>query len=525
MDPLSFLRYLSTMGTVTVTSMLLDALPAADAADPESCYVAFEATFVTSAPRVDIEAVFDFVREDSDIVIAPAVSPATDVPTVAEVPATPAVPDARPGGTVDQPHPSAPDASGRETQTLRVDAARLDRLIDLVGELVIAHAAAGAEDDGDGAERRNDVLRLVEQVRHSALSLRMVPIGGTLRRFERVVRDVSVGLGKDVRLIITGGDAEMDKTLVERIGDPLLHLVRNALDHGLESPEERLRLGKPAQGTIRLNAFHDAGCVVIEVADDGRGLDRDRVLAKAIDRGLVKPGTTMSDQDVYDLIFEPGFSTAEEVSDLSGRGVGMDVVRRNVTELRGSVQLCTTPGAGTTMRIRLPLTLAIIDGFLVSVGSSSYVIPLDRVVECVELPVNLRSDHMSLRGSVLPLICLRSMFAIAGEPARRRSVVVVEESGQRIGLVVDALLGQLQTVIKPLGEMLSPVTSVSGATILSDGGIALILDVTPLIADHLRHERLRTTTRSRYAVASTSATSASQSTPQADDGRAALVAY
>jgi two-component system chemotaxis sensor kinase CheA len=232
----------------------------------------------------------------------------------------------------------------------------------------------------------------------------------------------------------------------------------------------------------------------------------------------------MSDQDMYDLIFEPGFSTAATLSDLSGRGVGMDVVRRNVTELRGSIELSTAPGAGTTMRIRLPLTLAIIDGFLVTVGSSSYVIPLERVVECVELPADLRSDHMSLRGHVLPLICLRSLFDITGEPARRRSVVVVEESGQRIGLVVDALLGQLQTVIKPLGEMLNTATSVSGATILSDGGIALILDITPLIADHVRRERLRAAPRSPQSKTSMSSPFVGQRTPHADGERAALVA-
>jgi two-component system chemotaxis sensor kinase CheA len=337
-------------------------------------------------------------------------------------------------------------------------------------------------------EAQGEVMRLVEEVRHSALSLRMVPIGTTLRRFERVVRDVSVDLDKEVSLVVTGGDAEMDKALVERIGDPLLHLVRNALDHGIEPRAERLLAGKPARGMLRLNAFHDAGCIVIEVADDGRGLDRERILAKAVERGLVEPGAALSDQDVYDLIFEPGFSTAESISNRSGRGVGMDVVRRNVMALRGSVEVETALGVGTTMRIRLPLTLAIIDGFLVGVGSSSFVIPLDRVTECVELTGGTTRDCTSLRGEVLPLIRLRSVFDI-GEPApRRQNVVVVEESGQRTGLVVDTLLGQFQTVIKPLGELFTHVKCIGGATILGNGEVALILDVGPLVAGHTEHE-------------------------------------
>jgi two-component system chemotaxis sensor kinase CheA len=329
-------------------------------------------------------------------------------------------------------------------------------------------------------------------VRHSALSLRMVPIGTTLRRFERVVRDVCMELGKEVSLVITGGDAEMDKALVERISDPLLHLVRNSLDHGIEPAGERRKHGKAQQGTLRLNAYHDAGNIVIEVADDGRGLDRDRILAKAVERELVAAGTALTDSEVYNLIFEPGFSTAETVSNLSGRGVGMDVVKRNVTALRGSIEVETARGIGTTIRIRLPLTLAIIDGFLVGVGSSSFIVPLDRVTECVELPPGpLVRDCMNLRGEVLPFIRLRQIFGIPGHAARRQNVVIVEQSGQRTGLVVDSLLGELQTVIKPLGILFSRVKCISGSTILGNGEIALILDVGSLIADHSDREQVR----------------------------------
>ena len=546
MDPLSFLRYLSTMGTVTQVTIGTDDLPIAERMDPETCYVGFEVEFVTTATKTEIEGVFDFVREDSQIRIQTAgTQVASYVKLIQSLPESDRLGDilVRSGavteleisealriqqersrasrgaalvpigeilieeGVVQRPVIDAAlrkqrktgETRAQDTQTIRVDASRLDKLIDLVGELVIAQASAGVRASGGDRvallEAQGEVMRLVEEVRDSALSLRMVPIGTTFRRFDRVVRDVSVGLDKDVSLVVTGGDAEVDKALVERIGDPLLHLVRNSLDHGIEPCAERLLRGKPARGTLSLNAFHDAGSIVIEVADDGRGLDRDRILAKAVERGLVEPGATLSDQEVYDLIFEPGFSTMETVSNLSGRGVGMDVVRRNVTALRGSIEIETTLGVGTTMRIRLPLTLAIIDGFLVGVGASSFVVPLDRVTECVELPPGpLLRDCMYLRGEVLPFIRLRSLFAISDEPPRRQNVVVVEHSGLRTGLVVDALIGEFQTVIKPLGALFSHVDCISGSTILGNGEVALILDVGPLVAGHTEREH------AQYAV-------------------------
>ena len=543
MDPLSFVRYLGNLGTVERVTTLTDALPEAAAMDPETCYLAFDVELSTTAGKAEIEAVFEFVRDDSEIAIVPA---DTDVDRfIARIRAMPPsdrlgdilvrsgavtqqeldralqIQRGRPGGAnaslslvgdilVDEgivPRPVVDAAVRKQTkgvetrspdaQTIRVDAGRLDKLIDMVGELVIAQAAASASANAATAagfvglaDTSSEVMRLVEQVRHSALSLRMVPIGSTLRRFERVVRDISGSLGKEVKLIITGGDAEMDKALVERISDPLMHLVRNSLDHGVELPAERLRRGKPAHGTLNLNAFHDAGSIVLEVADDGGGLDRERILAKAVERGLVEPGTVLTDQEVFDLIFEPGFSTAATVSDLSGRGVGMDVVKRNVQALRGSVEIESEFGAGTALRIRLPLTLAIIDGFLVGIGASSFVVPLDRVTECVELEhAGSHRDCINLRGEVLPLIRLRPLFGIDPDtfwdPRRRQSVVVVEESGQRAGLVVDALLGQFQTVIKPLGPLFTGLSWISGATMLGDGGIALILDVGPLVAGHV----------------------------------------
>lgn len=545
MDPLSFLRYLSSLGEVTAVTTETDRLPEAAEMDPETCYLGFTVELTSVVPKAEIESVFDFVREESDIRITPAESSLDAyVTAIRAMPENDRVGDVlvASGAVTDQEMAEAlrvqqertvqrglaqpvpigeilieqgivPRAivdaalskqrrttetrSSQDTRTIRVDAGRLDKLIDLVGELVIAQSSTGVGGTGGGAgggasEAQSEVMRLVDEVRHSALSLRMVPIGTTLRRFERVVRDVCMELGKEVSLVITGGDTEMDKALVERISDPLLHLVRNSLDHGIEQAAERRRHGKSPQGTLRLNAYHDAGNIVIEVTDDGRGLDRDRILAKAVERELIAPDAPLTDSEVYNLIFEPGFSTAATVSNLSGRGVGMDVVKRNVGALRGSIEVETTRGIGTTIRIRLPLTLAIIDGFLVGVGPSSFIVPLDRVTECVELPPGAPGrECMNLRGEVLPFIRLRQLFGIPGLPARRQSVVIVEQSGQRTGLVVDSLLGELQTVIKPLGVLFSRVKCVSGSTILGNGEIALILDVGPLIADHSDREQSR----------------------------------
>lgn len=382
------------------------------------------------------------------------------------------------------------ESSNSEAQYIRIRADKLDSLINRVGELVIAGASANllARRAGDAAlqESTSVISRLVEEIREDALTLRMVQIGETFNRFHRVVRDVSKELGKDVSLIITGADTELDKTVVEKISDPLTHLVRNAMDHGIENGEMRRVSGKPEQGTLRLNAYHDSGSIVIEVADDGRGLDKDRILQKAIERGLVTGSEAMTETDIYNLIFAPGFSTAEQVTNLSGRGVGMDVVRRNIEALRGTVELDATPGRGTTVRIRLPLTLAIIDGFLVGVGANSYVIPLDSVVECIELKyadyeVGAERGYVNLRGQVLPCLHLREHFHLDRNEHRRENVVVVNHGGHKAGFVVDELHGEFQTVIKPLGRLFSGLRGISGSTILGSGDVALIVDVAALI--------------------------------------------
>ncbi len=545
MDPLSFVRYVCSLGSVTQLATFSHLIPEAAQMDAETCYLDFEITLVTAEPVEEIWGVFDFVREESDIRILsqdsePDEFPAliesygehahmieevlrastlyppqpraqTDLPQAAQgssalagggavAPAavsSAATPAAATSGAADGTPTSADagliprqgDRRAAESRSIRVDAPRLDRVIDGVGELVIAGASASLSASLNGDETLvsalGEVMRLVEEVRDSALQLRMVPIGTTFSRFQRVVRDVASDLGKDVALVITGGETEVDKALVERIGDPLTHLVRNSMDHGIEMPQDRVAAGKPARGTLRLNAFHDSGSIVIEVEDDGRGIDPERILAKAIERGIVEPGANLSDKEIYDLIFEPGFSTAAVVSDLSGRGVGMDVVKRNVSALRGTIDVDSRPGQGTTMRIRLPLTLAIIDGFLVGVAGASFIVPLDRVVECVELPADIgERECMDLRGEVLPFIRLRSMFDLHGERQRRENVVVVEYAGQKTGLVVDALMGEFQTVIKPLGRLFEHVQGVGGSTILGNGDVALIVDVPMLVRHH-----------------------------------------
>ena len=325
-------------------------------------------------------------------------------------------------------------------------------------------------------------MRLIKEVRDSALQLRMVPIGATFSRFQRVVRDVSKELGKEIELVISGGDTEVDKSIVEKISDPLMHLVRNSMDHGIEPTELRIERGKPARGVLRLNAYHASGSIVIEVSDDGGGLNRQRILEKAIERGLIDTNALLSDQDIYALIFEPGFSTAQQLSNISGRGVGMDVVKRNVTALRGSIEVDSQLGIGATMRIYLPLTLAIIDGFMIGVGQSTFVIPLDRISECLALPTDTNNhEYIDLRGEVLPLIRLRSLFEISGDIPTRENVVVVEYAGNKTGFIVDELLGEFQTVIKPLSKLFTHIKGVAGSTILGTGKVALILDVTTLI--------------------------------------------
>lgn len=540
MDPLSFFRYLTKLGEIKSIDINHSSICDLHSMDPEECHLSYSIKFlVIGVTKREIEAVFDFVKEDVEISILPPVSHVWEYITSIE-----GLPDdihslgemLKQSGTLthdelvnalekqqqlrskgDEPEENTrlgkilvdervvreevveaalskqqkvKDKKITSARQLRVDADKLDGLINLVGELVIAGATTNLlgekSGDSDLMESISSMSRLVEEIRDSALRLRMVQIGETFNRFQRVVRDVSRELGKDIQLLLSGGDTELDKTMVEKIGDPLMHLVRNAMDHGIEASDDRIANGKSGQGSLTLNAYHDSGSIVIQVIDDGKGLDKDVILAKAIEKGIVEPGIALSDKEIYRLIFEPGFSTAAAVTNLSGRGVGMDVVKRNIESLRGTVEVDSEKGKGTTINIRLPLTLAIIDGFLVEISGSSYVIPLDMVVECIELneeneALSVHNNYINLRGKVLPYLRLRDVFGGNGPSSGRENIVVVQNAGQTAGLVVDELHGEFQTVIKPLGKIFQHLKGVSGSTILGSGEVAIILDVPGLM--------------------------------------------
>jgi len=488
MDPLSFLRYLQTLGQMVQVDTLTESIPALENFDPESCYLGFEIDLRSTASHATLNEVFDFVRDECEVQITAVDEAPINLASTGTELVTQAEPTHR--STAPQRVATASEAKPRDGNYVRVNADKLDELINLVGELVIASAGASllarSCNHDPLHEATSTVSGLVEEILDGALHLRMIPIGDTFNRFRRVVRDVSQELGKDIDLLISGAETELDKTVVEKIGDPLMHLLRNAMDHGIESAEARRAAGKSSKGHLSLNAYHDSGSIVIEIADDGAGLNRERILEKAQERGLVASGAVLSDQEIYNLIFEAGFSTAEAVTNLSGRGVGMDVVKRNITLLRGTVDLDSRPGQGTVVRIRLPLTLAIINGFLVGIDQATYVIPLDMVQECIELDEPQRDSsreqgYLDLRGEVLPLVHLRDHFNHEGPAARRQNVVVVRYAEHKAGLVVDDLLGEFQTVIKPLGKLFGALRGISGSTILGSGAVALILDVPALL--------------------------------------------
>jgi len=512
LDPLSFLRYMRSQGQVEQLQLLAEQVPDLQALDPEDCHLGFEAIYAQACSREQVMGIFDFVIDDCELVVEPIGTPAvSDAQAAAEVQADEGAVDAegaavalaadksadavvadRRAGDGDR-RKSSRDRRTDETRFVRVQADKLDHLIDLVGELVIASSGAQlvAQQEGSAAfaEAALRIRSLVESARDGALALRMVPIGETFARFHRVVRDVSKLLGKQVELQITGADTELDKSMVEVIADPLMHLVRNSLDHGLETTEERIAAGKPERGVIALHAYHESGQVMIEVTDDGRGLNRQRIFNKAVERGLIHADANLSDHEIDQLICAPGFSTAEQVTDISGRGVGMDVVKRSIEQLRGQMQIASAWGQGTTTQIRLPLTLAIIDGFLTSVGSTYYVLPMEIVSECIDLPPECLQEprkgvgYFNLRGEVLPFfdVALLHHADADADHAGRRSLVVARDGATRIGLIVDRLHGEYQTVIKPLSSLFRHLRAIAGSTILGSGDVALVLDVPALV--------------------------------------------
>ena len=400
---------------------------------------------------------------------------------------------------------SVPDSSAGATaskaagQNLRVDVGKLDRMLNLTGEIAIAQgrqrrmleeklsvAAGGREviDSHHGLEA------LFLELQELVMKIRMVPVGPTFHRFARSVRDTARKSGKLARMLVVGEDVEVDTTILEHIHGPLMHMIRNSVDHGLETPEVRRALGKDPSGKIVLEAFHDSGNLVVQISDDGAGLDHESILQHARSTGIIPEGTRLTESEIHNLIFQPGFSTAAKVSELSGRGVGLDVVRRNVNALSGAILVESRKGQGTTFTIRLPLTLAIIDGFAVKVGTETYVIPLCSVQGCLELPaVKHSSDEggvINLRGEALPYVRLRDLFECGGETPAREKIIVVEYNGGRAGLAADELLGEQQAVIKPLGRLFQGIRGVSGSTILGNGRVALILDVPALCEEAIR---------------------------------------
>lgn len=481
-DPYSIFNYLAKSGKFKSMEPQLQHIPKLGEFDPESCFLGFKAIYETEQSEAEILDAFEFLPDECKVSVTSAAvaAPVTEEKnTVSE--------------QVRELKTAARKAPVKAvTSTIRVQSDKLDALINLVGELVIANAGTVEQARKSQSfallEATCAVGALIEEIRDGALGLRMVEIGECFQRFQRVVRDTAQSLGKEVDLIIQGEETELDKSVVEKISDPLMHLVRNAMDHGLETPDERLGAGKQDKAKLTLNAYHDGGHIVIEVSDNGRGLVHEKIRTKAIEKGIVSATQSLSESDINMLIFAPGFSTAAAVTDISGRGVGMDVVKRNIEALRGTVNVRSKEGVGTTFEIRLPLTLAIIDGFQIAVGNSVYVIPLAYVRECVELTgqgggsdaVDLSYD---LRGEYLPCIRLRKVFGETSDKPKRENIIVVSHGGLKVGIVADRLLGESQTVIKPLGGLFEGNPAVSGGTIMGNGEVALIVDIPKLISE------------------------------------------
>jgi len=491
-DPLRIIRELEHLGSLQVAARM-ERLPGFAQLDPLEAHLAWDLGLVGKVPRSKIEDTFAWVLDDCELDIRPAAPPSL----ATQAPAAPVVAPSTPAAPVAAAAPAAPAASGgaQEAETsIRVSVDKVDALINLVGELVITQAMlkqvshaldpVHAESLFAGLDQ---LERNTRDLQEAVIGVRMLPVDAVFRRFPRLVRDLSTRLGKQVRLRTVGEGTELDKGLIEKIADPLVHLVRNSIDHGLEMPDVRRDAGKDETGTITLAASHQGGHIVIEVSDDGRGLNRDKILAKAHERGLAVPDNP-TDSQVWDLIFQPGFSTADAVTDLSGRGVGMDVVRRNIQALGGEVQIESSLGSGTRTLIRLPLTLAILDGMTVAVAGETLILPLAYVLEALQpQPEDIRSMAgegrvLRVRGEYLPILSLSEYYGYGARSANSESlVVVVEGDGQKIALEVDELVGQQQVVVKNIENNYRRIGGVSGATILGDGRVALIVDIGGLV--------------------------------------------
>ncbi|HKN88432.1 MAG TPA: chemotaxis protein CheA [Nitrospiraceae bacterium] len=505
LDPVQIVKELEQMGRVQTILRGLDALPALADLDPERCYLAWTFILDTAESDQTIAEVFEFVREDSQIVmetdavaVCPSISSDSVVPAVPTGTSAPsrsatigAVPSAVP------PNPSAQVAKKSDGASIRVDTEKIDKLINLVGELVITQSMLSQlgnhfenPDLPVLQERLAQLERNTREIQERVMSIRMLPVAMVFNKFPRVVRDLAAKSGKDIQLILAGEETELDKTVIESIGDPLTHLIRNAADHALESPEERLTLGKPAQGTVRLSAYQEGGNIYISVQDDGRGLNRDKIVAKARASGIIGPDEQLSDEQVWLLIFRAGFSTAEKVTEVSGRGVGMDVVRRNIEGLGGTIAIKTEAGQGTTFLLKLPLTLAIVEGMAVRVGSETYLVPLLSIIESLQPSAGAvktivgKGQVINVRGLYIPIVRLYEAFHLEADHTEPTEaiLIIVETESERVALMVDELLGQQQVVIKNLEQNFHKVDGIAGATILGDGTVGFIVDVRGMLA-------------------------------------------
>ena len=535
-QPQGLLQELSRLGTCRVIAQT-DSIPRLDELDAELCYLYWDIILTTEHDEDRIHDVFIFVEDDCELKILPInedllaqsgeggrlgdilvqhgdlsrddlerVLQAQNKPKLGEVlvqagVVTGAQLDVALEVQAEVKRQKQKREAVEESSSIRVRSEKLDSLVDLIGELVTVQArlsqTSAGQDDPVLNEIAEEVERLTWEMRDHILNIRMLPIGTTFSRFQRLVRDLSQELGKEAVLVTAGAETELDKTVIDRLGDPLVHLIRNSIDHGLESPEVRHKAGKPEQGTIFLSATHSGANVILEVRDDGGGINLNAIRERAKSRGLLTSEMETSEAELINLIFSPGFSTVGEVSSVSGRGVGMDVVKQAIDSLRGSIAVTSVEGKGTTFTIKLPLTLAIIDGLLVQVAGEKFVLPLSAVEECIELS---RQDVASannrnlikVRGEIVPYLRLRERFRLNGKPPEIEQVVIAEAMGQRVGFAVDHVIGEHQTVIKALGQMYRDIKGLSGATILGDGTVALILDLPPLVQEAEADERILT---------------------------------
>ena len=509
MDMISIVKYLSVIGDVKKLDFIDEKIPSLPELNPKNAYTEFVIYYETDEPIEEIEEAFEFVEEDIELSITPISKPIIQEieqvvenkeeieetkPEIAEKVEFQIFKKAKQKDDSSKKTKEEPKKTSKlETNmSLRVDSSKIDVLINQISEMVIANAKitqyAQGKDDNDFSEAVTVMSDMLEEIRDGVMNIRMVQVGDSFAKLRRVVNDTAKALGKEMSFEITGGDTELDKIVIEKISDPLVHMLRNAIDHGIETPAVREEHKKNKKGHIELKAYPDAGTIVIQIIDDGAGIDKDAVYNKAISKGLIEEGTVLSDNEIFNLLFKPGFSTATAVTDLSGRGVGMDVVKRNIDDLRGDVSIQSSLGKGTTVTIRLPLTLAIIEGFLVEVGNSKYIIPLDNIKECIEFTSSLKEQYLqngyiTLRKDVLPILDIAKHFneTNSNETNNRKNIVIVKHGKSSIGFKVDKLIGEFQTVIKPLGQLFKNITDISGGTILGNGEIALIFDVQKLI--------------------------------------------